>query len=582
MALKRATAFVTGALIAMVVLSLLVGAASDPDLSNNVTVGTTFGLYAPSGPAVNLTEYGDYNLTDPFVDDNVSLVFEGGDMDIKASKRVNMSVEDLSGSPEVEVRNLYTNGTTVFFEPEQSVNFQVTNGSQVNVTMETPVKPTDGEADFSYSGPDGGATTITLEKAVKSNLQYSAVDVDSGEELAVATSNGDGDITFTDLPHSSHTVQITQSELTIREEEPPYDKLDGTVKIIFFENVDEDPVIVNRTVIDGRLDLAGLPITSTFEVQHFASEYHNRTILLEDLGRQNSSFLINKTTQTTIQNTFEINDRTGNFPEGSTKLIVQHPINRTLIGGNETGIQWLAVAGADLGADKRFTTDLVSEERYRLVVRNDAGDERVLGAYEAENPGTVQLEIGSIIVDPKNPEIVGYNATRSNSSGTVTVDFEYNDTSNNTNTLHVKIHEFGNESNELLTNTSFTNGPYGTFSLSQSVPSDEENVTWVVDFVADRSSGFENVKAEIVVGPQNPVLQDMPGWLISLLSLGAIWTVAGLFSELNGDIGGLVVAGVAGLLWYVNLLPKQTGSGVVALALITAGILFYNERRSPA
>lgn len=436
----------------------------------------------------------------------------------------------------------------------------------------------DGDLDFIYSAKSQGTIVVTTD-AVQGEA-YGMVDPDTQQGLDLATAGSAGQITWTEAPAAtSQEVLIQQlGTLTIREESEPHNKItSATAEIKFYEDEEDDPTIVEREASNGEIDLTGLPVTEQFVVTVQAPGYHNRTVLLEDLSQQETVFMPARTVST-VENRFVVSDRTGDFPPEDTELVVQRAINRTLYGGSPSGFSWTNIAGDDLGADEAFVVDLEEEERYRILVRNEQGDTRVLGAYTAETTGTINLNIGSVVVDPEAPDTVGWAANRTNSTGDpVKVNFQYNDSTRNTDQLWLRIYEYGNESNVLLSNTSFA-GPFGTLNYTHNVPSDENNTEWVVDFTADRGDNA-TISGKPVVGGSRDILTNMPSWLITIIFVGTIWMTAGVFSQINGSIGGVVVAAMGAVFWFLGVAPPYLGGGVVALSLITGSALFVRDRR---
>lgn len=455
--------------------------------------------------------------------------------------------------------------TGALTSPQNQISVDVTDGNfpqgdTVDVTISL-----DGSQIHTETLTSNGTVTVSIPQSGKTGGSHSW-SVTATDDYGGSTSD-------------SYTYQVP-SVLEIRQETPPHDLVDGnstnplTVEAIFYEDVEQTPVIINRTVTDGTIDLTGLPVSSEFSVQVQAAGYHNRTIRIADIYSQSQVFMIQKT-EPTVENRFVLADRTGNFPADETELYIQAAVNQSLYGSG--GFEWMTVAGDDLGADEAFTDNLIDGKRYRILVQNDAGDTRLLGAYTAETTGTIQLNIGSVVLDPTAPGTVGINSTWINTTGgTPTVRVEYNDTTMNTSTLWVEIYQYKNQSNHLVTNTSF-NGPFGTFSLSEPVPVGENDTTWVVRVVGEKPG--DNIVYQRIVGPGQPVLQGLPGWFVTIVFVAIIWMVAGLFSQLNGGIGGLVVAGLGGMFYFMNLVPSYLGAGVVVLSMLTAGMLFLRERR---
>lgn len=529
----------------------------------------------------------DYEIRsgNPFTDDSFNL-------STRANGWLNVSTTGTDGSVTVdEINGTWTNVSSITAPPSANISLDPSDKTVAEVGRgidrikframgggagETGVN--DGEVDFIYSASSEG--TIVVHTNATQGTAYGMVNADTNAGLDVATADANGRIVFDEAPSETDTeVRIEElGTLTIREETAPHDKITTAIADIkFFEDDEDDPTNVQRTDDDndGEIDLAGIPVDEQFVVQLAAAGYHNRTVLIDDLAQQKSAFLISRS-RSTLENRFVVNDRTGNFPPEDSELIIQRAINRSEYGGSTAGFSWTNVGGDDLGADEAFVIDLEEETRYRIQVRNEAGDTRVLGSYTPETIGTINLNIGSIVVDPEALDTVGWSANRTNATGQpVQVTFEYNDTTDNTTRIWLHIYEYGNESNELLANTSF-DGPFGQFSNTENVPDAENNTEWVVDFVAERAG--ESVHAEVVVGGQRDVLTDMPPWLVTIIFLGTMWSVAGVSSQLNGHIGGLVVAGLGAMFWFAGFAPPYLGGGVVALSLITAAILFIRER----
>jgi hypothetical protein len=434
----------------------------------------------------------------------------------------------------------------------------------------------DDKTDFTYSASSNGAT-MSIKTNAAGDESYGAIDQDTGEALDVAVTDSNGRLNFTDLESGSHDVKIEKlGILTIREEKPEHPKIDSVrAEFKFFEDQNDDPVIVNRTSSNGELDLGGLPVDEPFVVTIKATNYNNRSVLLRDLAEQDTAYLIHKN-ESTLENRFAVKDSTGEFPADRTEIIIQHGINETLYDPDGNGFKWRAVAGDDLGADEAYITDLEEEDRYRIVVQNEDGDRRILGAYTAEAAGTIELNIGRVVVDPRADDVPAIDIFRNNTSS-VFVSAEFNDSTDETDQVTVEIYERGNESNVLFSNTTFS-GPLGSIKVVEEVNDNFNDSTWVVRLTY-KSDGETQVRQELVGPRSGTVLPDMANWLRAVLSLGSIFLVAGLFSRLNGAIGGLIVASLGGLYWFVGFLPDSVGGPVIALSLVVAGLLFVNETR---
>lgn len=451
-----------------------------------------------------------------------------------------------------EVSNLQPDGNLSTAPSELSVDVtdeDFPNGDSVTV-------------EFTLDGSVIDTQTVTSNGTVTTSLPS------SGETLGEHTwsVNATDDYGLSDTADARYGIP---NELRFVNESDPSQLL-NTIEITatFF-----DGNITTITTTDGTINMTGLDATDEFTVDvEPKTDYYDRTVYIVSIVDQRTVYLLrkNQTIVPSVTNRFTLRDRTGNFDGNGARLKVQKAINES--GTNE----WRTIHGDEFGVNG-VQTQLEKGIRYRLIVTNNDKDTRVLGTYLAEANETVPLTIGSVEGDPvAGTDGYRYNATFDNSTGTPTVRFTYNDTNTSTSELSLTIYEKGNESNVLFRNQTFTNGPYGSISVSEMVPANQSQNTWIVEATIQRNGEQQRITKQ--VGPRAAILLQVPSWLKVFISIGSIWMVAGLFSRLNGYIGGLVVAGMGGIWWFVDFLPQETGVGVVVLALVTAGILFIKER----
>lgn len=478
------------------------------------------------------------------------------------------------------VSQLDVSSGNLTINPATSKQAKVTGGADI-FKFAGEAEVDDGSVDVIYSA--SGTTGMTLETDGTADTSYGLVDNQAEVGLDVATSDGSGQVVFQDAPSGSYNARVEElGTLTIRDEKEPHNKVTGAnVEVRFFS--DNGNTIVERTDSDndGKIDLTGLPVDDSFVAFVDAgTHYPQRTILIEDLSQQETAFILNKTeASSTAQIEFVLDDETGNFDAETTEIIIERGINTSRYGAAGTGIQYRNVAGDDVGADRAYITTLEVDKRYRISVRNEAGDVRQLGAFTPKVAGTTTLEIGSVTVNQSQVNGVAYNATLANVTGQQQNDVvvEYNDSTRQTNTLWIEVHERGNRTNKLITNTTFV-GPLGEASTSTTVPKPENDTEWVVRVTADRGEA-EDFFARKILSPRQNVLPGLPAWLTSVMSLGLIWVTAGLFSQRNGAVGALVVAGMGGMFWFAGFAPGPLGIGVVILSMVTAALIFINDRR---
>lgn len=466
-----------------------------------------------------------------------------------------------------------TSTTTVTLQSAQSQTPALDNpqpeGAQdgfpttISVDVSDADFPTDNvTVDFEMNNTDIGTDFVTADGTASVSIGGPGL----GQHSLKATATDEFGNTQT-LSWSFSTPQ----NLTIRNASNATEILDGRrINATFFADGD----IVERSTTTGQINMEGIPgkqnvIVSLEDVSGPPDEYHTVETLVLDFSEQTDAFMLNKNVSSrTVR--FELEDQTGGvFADRNASVQIQKPVNRS----GFSNPRWKTVFSDEFGP-KGATATLEDGQRYRVVVRNEEGQRRVLGSYVADADETVNLQVGSVTAAPGGEGLeYGYNVTFDDSSNTTFIRFEYNDSEELTTNIYIKIYEFGNDSNVLVQNTSF-GGPHGNFSFSEPLTAGESNKTWAVDVVVVRDGVSTRIKEP--VGPNNPVLTGLPGWLQIIISVGSIFVVAGLFGRFNGHWGGLVVAGLGGMWWYVGFLPA--GIGVVLLSMVIAGTIFLRER----
>lgn len=422
------------------------------------------------------------------------------------------------------------------------------------------------------SGDSVNVDTILNGTTIDSRTVSSDTQVTLTDSAWGSLDNGTHTVTIVATDSSGNQVQrtyefYTPDELAIRTASPQYGLIDDRQVTVTFEYRNQS---VTRTTTDGTVGLADLS-TTPISARVTAPYFTNGTLRFDKTWQKQTVYLVNTNTTSTADIRFLLEDRTGGtYANNNATLEIQKPINNT----------YTTVVSSEFGP-RGTVAELETGQQYRLKIRNDLGDNRLLGSYTPTGPETVTLQVGEFgpMVNASDGDFL-YNISYVSRDGLQNlIKLQYSDPDNETDYLSVRIHERGNQSNVLLSNTTFA-GPYGNYSLTKKVPSKYENATWVVDVTVNRAN--ETTAVREIVGPGGAVLQNMPWWLRAFVAFGSILMVAGLFSRINGDIGGVVVAAMGGIWWFVGFLPSSVGVGVVVLAMAIAGILFVNARRGGA
>lgn len=374
------------------------------------------------------------------------------------------------------------------------------------------------------------------------------------------------------------------SNLTIRNETSPHGPVTGcTANVRFYETTDDNPVITERTDTDndGNVSLAGLPVGAQFAASVKCDGYNNRTILIDDIFTQNNAFLLHESRDESLI-TFQVDDRTGQFDNG--ELLVEKAINETEYNSSADGFEWLTVAGDELNAADEFTTYLENGGRYRLTVRNDAGDQVILGPYTPVADDVETLVVGQVGVrDAPGNETV-FNASIEDSSQLgnppPVIQIEFTNPANITDepdravsNFNYSVFEAGNASNQIDSGTA--SGDLGTFYAETNISDAQADEKWIVQVQYEVDG--ETITQRRIVGGASVDISGDPEW-IALFSLVVITSVGMLYGKRTANVGIVMLyltAGVAMLLQVITISVAWYG----VTGFLVAGALLRGELR---
>jgi len=318
-----------------------------------------------------------------------------------------------------------------------------------------------------------------------------------------------------------------------------------------------DAIFERNGITDGTISMNGLPVTDDYIVEVVPSNENltTRSLYLDSIFQQESIYLLNTSAYPTVETRFTLDDPTGEYGPQSV-LFIQRPIN---ISGSTN---WQTVHSDEFGAEG-VTSTLEEGQRYRIRVRNNEGDEQLIGPYRADVSETVTVQPGTPSVSIDNfEEGWGANAVLDNR----TLQYRYSDPAQETDSVTVWIHEKNNQTNRLQANQTYFD--LGNFSASASLTQNESEKTWVVNFIVDRN-GEEFVK-RVEVSNRADVFPGLPDPWGPIIGIGLLLMLAGAFSILNAKTGAVVVASVGGVLWYIGLMGGATSAAGIVLGLFVA------------
>lgn len=369
---------------------------------------------------------------------------------------------------------------------------------------------------------------------------------------------------------SVHTVS-TPSNVTIREEHnASLIVTDANATITLYS--DDATIVVERedTNGDGNISLTGLPDKEFVAVLE-ADDHYQRRVYIESIYEQQNIFMLNSTEVPggeAVNTTFVFEDRTGDFPPESSTLRVQ----RALDLNNDGTFEWMTVAGDFWGAASEFPFTGEEGARYRLIVENDEGDRRVLGTHIPTDDGVKNIINGEIRFEAGNATGRWFDANLSSDAGNIQVLYE--DPTNSTGDLRVRVWELGNQSNEIH-DQNYTSSPYGQLFTTIGITSDQAEQSWVIRIDGQTDDG-EAIELQTTVGHGVGIALPVDPWLLAAFSVIGLTFVGSMYGPRTATIGSWVLVLAATGLTAFGWIGIPV-IGLIAAAVIAAGGTFYSE-----
>lgn len=409
-----------------------------------------------------------------------------------------------------------------------------------------------GESDFAYSSDDGLTVTLTGFDPVG----VAAVDVATGEPVATDAVGSDGIATF-ELPAGGREIRLeeTPSDLEVRDETNPDQLVDDDNVELRAQLFTDSGEVIEREVTGGTVSLDGLPKDEAIviTVKDSNADYAFRRILI-DSAVQTSEIYLLPTTEPSAEVDFRVSDDTGRFPPDETRFFVEKPITRD----GET--EYRVISGDRVGADGSFPTILVDEERYRLRVENDAGEQRILGSYVVQGATITEVPIGDVQFSADLDEGAALDASIREAADGASHNHEirmtYIDGDGLTEEIDITVEDTdGNELRPSTTEQISGTQPYVETYPIEDTTFDPSEDTATVTVEAERD--FEIQTYEQTIGSVPDLFVDAPinDDLLEILGFGSLIAVVGLLVIVSAPMAALVGTGYAGLLTITGIIP---------------------------
>jgi len=504
----------------------------------------------------------------PFANDQT---FTSGNVSVGATGDARVRLPDAAfGGDSMQVTQIDATTTPVTIaRSDLGSSLEVSGGTTAVILRD--VQLDDGNPDLTVVA--ASATTITV-RDVPDVDGIQAVD-STGTPVAGETDTDDNTVTL-DLEAGQYELRLQNgpSSFEIRDivnqtlvDEGP----NGSALEVEVEFFGDNGSVEQRSTTTGRIDMTGLPADERFSVSVDAGdEYVQRQILIENLLNHQEAYLLPQDTSIdTVEPRFVIQDPSNQFDTERSEIVLERPIDT----GN--GTEFVPVAGDRVGLNG-FDTILERDQRYRVTVRDPDNDaQRELGAFTPTQSERVTLTVQDIEFDSvSQTDALEWAADYiRNEDAADQIQFVFRDQFE-TQSLSYEIHERGNRSNVLASDTAA-----GNVTVTETVPPDSGNTVWVVNWTATRGNGQTISASRPVSTSRLPIGPGLdPRWQTGIAMIG-LFVVAGLFGAANPGVGGIAVAATGGMFFLLGWLPDSTGGLMVILAMFIA-VLAYVGRKA--
>jgi hypothetical protein len=416
-------------------------------------------------------------------------------------------------------------------------------------------------AEFIVDGTTSGTETLNAN----GTASHSTSSLTSGTSQWVVRVN---DTHGNSAESQTRTLNIP-SNLTLRNESDPDQILSGAsgnAEVSFYATGDDR--VYERPVVNGRVDLAGLPADVTLVAVVQVDGYVTRRVVIDSILEQQSAYLLPE--NATISNVvYSLDDQTGRFEGNGAQLVVQKAIN---VSGD---VEYRNIVGDRFGATGEVAVSLENDQRYRLRVRNDDGESRVLGTYvtAGDDPNAV-LPIGRITLTSDVQSGTAFDAAIINPDSNPAIRIVYRDPASTTSTLDLEVTD---ENGTLIRPNTTHVGSYGRYIETYALNESPEGRTYTVRYRATNDTAVV-AGGSTQVGDVAGLADDwnIDGEILSLLGWVTVFASMGLTVLIESRLAGVVGPVVAGGLTIMSVINPPwiviaVGGGVGLLFFVGGG-----------
>jgi hypothetical protein len=248
----------------------------------------------------------------------------------------------------------------------------------------------------------------------------------------------------------------------------------------------------------------------------------------------------------TTQVIFQLDDRTGRFPPRNTTLYVKRGL------GAPDGDKYYTVTSDEFGASGEFPTVLVEGARYRLVVKNEQEETRVLSHYtvpEQDVVSTLPIAEVAIAADAQNGSASALARRTANDS----IRFTYYDPAEATSEVSYSLLKSTPQTSNTTVDTGTIQGPHGLASTTISI-NPVENATYTLT-VSTPSGFLRTFEFGRPTGVGDRLTQHVDAQLLALAGYALVVAVAGAAVLLAGWAGAAAATLTASALALLGVMP---------------------------
>jgi len=559
----------------LVLVILVVSPVIAPAIAAIQTVFVSGGtpVVTATGLVVKPANDGQYNLQDPWVrNDSLEL----RNVTFRSENGGEITVENFgdpaSGGEWTNTSAIEPNGSVIYIDRPDTRQMGVSGSANaINVTQSNLSKDT---TNTDVIATASGDWSLTVNDTGLSQGDGVVAEVaETGEALDAGSVGPNGNVVLSEMPATTDTdinLRRGPSELLVYQASEPSKLVDNAKLQIRFFSTDR---VIERQVTNGKLDLTNIPPDERITITVSSDKgYIYRRVSIASTSRQQEIYLLNgsKDIQTaTVQ--FNLDDRTGGrFNPETTRLLIERPITKDYDGDGTNETKYQVVSGDTVGSGGQYTATLINDERYRLRVVSESGNERTLGSYVVQGNAAPTLSIGEINIGADNDG--GYAMQFNQFSGDTDGDgynesyvrLAYLDEEQATTQLRYTI---TNESNAATVVDTAVSGPYGQYAQTIKVGENTSESTYRLEWTGERSIGGESkeVSGTLYAGDIPEIGNRLPidGKWLSLIGYVSIVAIGGLLVIYDGALASLAAVGWSSLLTIL---------GVVAIPMPALGL----------